>query len=418
MRVTKELTDEQVLEALRNSGGRKDLAAKALGVSRAAFHRRLRWVHQNETETASAQPKRKKQASPSEAIEAQRLRDQVAMLRRQVRDLTRQAINDDAMRQIIGSLANAAPNPPAWLIRLQSDNASGAGEVPVTIWADWHIPEVVSRSETNGINEYNLEIAKRRVRRLVDNTIHVINNHGPKNPPGIVVNLAGDFVSGGLHPELLKTDELEILPAILEVRDLLLWGLRKMADTYGKVFVPCAAGNHGRMTQKPEFKRYVYKNADWFIYQMLMRDLADDPRITFAVNDANETDYRVYGLRIKLVHGDMLGTAGGDGIIGALGPIIRGDVKTQRRSDPIGAGYDLLLMGHWHQQIWLQRIIVANTLKGYDEFARLRLNAPPTEPTQPLFFVHRRGRVTSRWDILVEQEKAQQVTEWVSWKAA
>jgi hypothetical protein len=26
------------------------------------------------------------------------------------------------------------------------------------------------------------------------------------------VNLVGDTVSGGLHPELLKTDELEVIP--------------------------------------------------------------------------------------------------------------------------------------------------------------------------------------------------------------
>jgi hypothetical protein len=35
------------------------------------------------------------------------------------------------------------------------------------------------------------------------------------NYAGIVVNLTGDFVSGGLHPELAKTDEEESIPAAL-----------------------------------------------------------------------------------------------------------------------------------------------------------------------------------------------------------
>jgi hypothetical protein len=55
----------------------------------------------------------------------------------------------------------------------------------------------------------------------------------------------------------------------LVCRDLLVWALDAMAERFGKVYVPCAAGNHGRNTLKPEFKRYVYKNFDWMITKLL-----------------------------------------------------------------------------------------------------------------------------------------------------
>lgn len=404
-------TIARTAEALAKHNGNISKAAEELGIQRSTLRYRMKQADHG-AEKAAAPPKPK---TPDEIKEVQRLRDQVAGLKRQVSDLARQAIDDDAMREIIGALANAAPNPPKWLVRLLSENGMASGEVPVTMWADWHYSEVVDKKQTNGVNEYNTEIAKSRARRLVDNTIHVINNHGPKNPPGIIVALTGDFVSGGLHPELQKTDELEVLPSILDVRDLLLWGLRKMADTYGKVYVPCVAGNHGRMTQKPEFKRYIYKNADTLVYWLLQRDLADDPRITIDIRDTNEVDFRVYGTRFKLVHGDMLGVKGGDGIIGAIGPIMRGEMKTRAQSASVGADYDVLLMGHWHQMMWLNRAIVANTLKGFDEYARLSLRAQPSDPSQPLFFVHRRRGITSRWEIKVE-DKAAAPAEWVSWK--
>jgi hypothetical protein len=55
--------------------------------------------------------------------------------------------------------------------------------------------------------------------------------------------------------------------------------------------------------------------------------------------------YRVYGLRFLLNHGDMLGVKGGDGIIGAIGPIMRGEIKKSGQSAALGLEYDINIMG-------------------------------------------------------------------------
>ncbi|CAH1666021.1 MULTISPECIES: hypothetical protein [unclassified Chelatococcus] len=412
------VTDEQAREAAEAlaAHGSQVKAAAALGIARSTLQNRLRGGAGGAAPKPAPQP-----ATPAELVVADRkivrLQDEVNDLRAKLREAQRGHLADEVVLDALGVMGAAPESPPDWLTRIPAASATKTPEVPVTIWSDWHMGEVVSRDEVGGCNAYNIEIAERRVRRLLDATIDICANHGPKSYPGIVVNLLGDFVSGGLHPELAKTDDEEVIPAALRCRDLLIAGLERMAAIFGKVYVPCTAGNHGRGTPKPEFKRYVYKNFDWLIYQLLQRHFADDPRVQIDIRASNEVHYRVYGQRYLAMHGDMLGVKGGDGIIGSIGPIMRGEVKTRGQATSLGNDYDILLMGHWHQELWLPRAIVANTLKGFDEYAKNALRAPPSEPSQPLWFVHPTRGITSRWAVKVEERKATPA-DWVSWREA
>lgn len=342
------------------------------------------------------------------------LEDEVASLKRALRDAHREALDADAIRDIIGGITAPPASPPDWLVTPQIRDGI-ACEVPVTIWVCWHAGERVSLAETNGVNHFDIAVLERRVRRLVETTIHLCRHHGPGRYPGIVVNLLGDLVSGALHPELMKTDEEEVIPSTLRVRDLLVWAFDRLIEEFGLVYAPCAAGNHGRGTLKPEFKRYVFKSFDWLIYQMLARHYAGNPAIHFDIPDSNEVLYRVYGQRYLALHGDMLGVKGGDGIIGAIGPIMRGEMKVGKQSSAIGRDYDVLLMGHWHQQLWLPRAVVANTLKGFDEYAKNSLRAPPSTPSQPLWFVHPKWGKTAHRDVFLEDPGLPGDAAWVSW---
>jgi len=161
-------------------------------------------------------------------------------------------------------------------------------------------------------------------------------------------------------------------------------------------------------------KRLVYESFDWLIYQIVARELEGDSRINFAIPEAGEMLFRVYGRRFFLTHGDMLGTSGGDGIIGALGPITRGAFKVGRQQAALGQDFDVLCIGHWHQSIMLNHLIVSNTLKGFDEYAAKKLRALPSTPSQPLWFEHpRHGRV-STMEVWVEEPGHGEVTDWVS----
>lgn len=346
--------------------------------------------------------------------EVVKLAAEVTRLKKELQLAHRSTLDEDSIRELIGTLAVAPVEPFEFITKANIAPGLKTPEVPVLMLADWHAGENVSKSEVNGVNEYSPAIMERRVGTLLDNARTVAFEHGPGRYEGAVIPLVGDFVSGGLHPELLKTDEEDVLPSVLRVRDMLVSTLRETAKMFGKVYVPAVAGNHGRHTAKPEFKRYVYKNFDWLIYQLLQREFEGDDRIRIDVRPANEVYFRVHALRFLLTHGDMLGVKGGDGIIGSIGPIMRGEVKTRGRATSSGLPYDMLLMGHWHQELWLPRAIVSNTLKGYDEYAQRQLGATPTAPSQSLFFVHPRIGITSRWSVLVDDPAARPAADWVS----
>lgn len=385
--------------------------AGLLGVSRGTVRGRLANIENGNYEGFSLD----KQAVGSESdLAIARLRKELRETRRQLSNATQDTLDSEAIKLILGNLAETSPNPPDWIVK--SKIKSKDVHVPMTMWGDWHAGEVVKADEVNGINEFNTAILEERVQRLVEREIHLCEHWGPGNYPGMVINLVGDFISGELHPELQKTDELARIPATLFVRDLLVWALSEMADHFGKLFVPCVSGNHGRDTKKPEYKGYLNHNFDWLIYQLLERHFMDDKRVQFMIPDSNECLYKVFDHGFLLNHGDMLGATGGDGIIGVIGPIMRGGFKTMMQSASMGREYTTLLIGHYHQELWLPSVVVSNSLKGFDEYARLKLRAKPSTPSQPLWFEHPVHGSVSYHNVTVEEPiKQQGGPEWVSW---
>ena len=348
----------------------------------------------------------KKTIRPVKQDEAKRiiaLQDQVNNLTKQLRTALRESNKNDIISDVLGGAVNTPIRAPAWVRKADKrDPYKETPEVPVTMWADWHLGEVVERKAVNGVNQYDMQTARERVERLFSVTEKLCFESHTGVYPGIVINLTGDMVSGGLHPELVATDELEAIPAALEAVKWIAGGIARAADRFGQVYVPCVPGNHGRNTHKPEFKRYYRKNYDWLIYQMLIRHFADDPRVQFDVRPSNEVLYRVFNQRYVLLHGDMIGAQGGDGIIGSIGPIMRGEVKKSGAYSVLGTPFDKMLCGHYHQQLWLPRVTCSNTVKGFCEYAKNKLNAKPTRPSQPLWFVHPKHGETAHWDVYVD----------------
>lgn len=275
---------------------------------------------------------------------------------------------------------------------------------PMTIWSDWHWGEVVRRDETGGANSFNRRVAGQRVEALVNRTIALLSDYAGKNPtyPGIWVCLGGDMISGSIHEELRETNWGTVEEQALEVGDAIAGGLLRMADAYGEVYVPCVVGNHGRKAHRPPAKAKVRENREYGVYKSLQRQFASDTRFHFYVPEETDFYFSVYGHRFLLTHGDSLGVKGGDGIIGALGPITRGTIKVSASERQIGRDFDTIIMGHWHQYIPRSEAVAAivnGTLKGYDEYARLFLRARFSKPSQALWLVSPKHGIAAQWPV-------------------
>jgi hypothetical protein len=318
---------------------------------------------------------------------------------------------DRVLSEVIG-LRDNLPDPPEWLIETQR-TSRGPG-VPAVMATDWHGGEVVDPSQIGGMNEFNSEILRARAQTLFRTTVDLLKNHMvcPKYP-GIVLVLGGDMVAGEIHPELAATNDLETMPAVLEVWSLLASGIASLREAFGNVYVVGVAGNHGRTTHKPVAKGRAFGNYDWLIYQFLRKRFEGDQRVRFNVPSGPDASFQLYGTRYLLTHGDQF--RGGDGMIGALGPVIRGDHKKRSRNGQIGQDYDTLLLGHWHQLIQMQRLIIGGTLKGYDEYA-YSLNVPYEPPRQPLWITHPTHGITFSMPVILDPpKKRRQASSWVTW---
>ena len=335
--------------------------------------------------------------------------------KKQIELLTKEQDEARHIRENIYKIAAYDPTPPEWTTRSGTSNSRG---IPATIWSDWHYGEVVRMP---GINSFDKRIAAARVKKLVTKTVDLSHNHMGKASikyPGCIVALGGDMLGGDIHEELMKSNDRTTQQSIEDLIDLISGGLEHMATSFGKLFVPCVVGNHGRSTKKMQMKERVFTSHEWNVYCGVARHFRKSRHVQFNIPETADCAFNIFGHRYLLTHGDSLGTKGGDGIIGALGPIMRGTLKTHRSEAQIGRDFDTLLIGHWHQYITLPGLIVNNSLKGYDEYAHLTLRAPFSRPSQALWFTHPEHGLTAHWQVYLEKQLAPiaQSQPWVSWQ--
>jgi hypothetical protein len=396
------MTQDDLLQAVKDHGGIM-AAARALGMAKSTLQGRLKGAQA-----------RYEEADPSTPISrADELESELRALRNQLAAFKREALDEEFVKRSILKMAEAHVEAPKWLISNRATKKSPG--VPTLFASDLHWGEVVDPSQIGGVNEYDMAIANRRLRRMVEVTIDLLNNH-MVNPeyPGIVFALGGDLVSGGIHEELMATDEREIMPVVLDLFGALAWCITTLADHFGRVFVPCVSGNHGRNTHKIRAKGRNYTSFDWLIYCFLAKRFEGDKRVSFLIPNGPDALYKVYNTRYLLTHGDQF--RGGDGMIGALGPIIRGDHKKRGRQAQIGGDYEVMLLGHWHQLIQLQRLIVNGSLKGYDEYAYSN-NFGYEPPRQALWVTHPSHGITFSMPVNVDEPRKIEQSSWVSWAA-
>jgi hypothetical protein len=156
------------------------------------------------------------------------LQDEVLRLTKELRQTHRENNTAEIIRNVVGTVTTAPRGTIHWLGDTTRPRGKPTPEVPILGWADIHAGEVVEPSEVHGFNVYNMAIGEERFTRAVDKGIELSREHHTGFYPGIVANCVGDMVSGGLHPELLKTDEIESIPACIKVIDWIISAIERL----------------------------------------------------------------------------------------------------------------------------------------------------------------------------------------------
>lgn len=403
--ISKDLA-QAALDAKELHAGNISSAASFLNIARTTFRERL---------DAAKRYKLTPSKTASMANSPDHLRMQIRRLETELRARQADELTTEYVRQTIINIGRQVEvvKPQPWMLSATKKSNTAFG-VPTLLISDLHAGEVVDANQVNGVNAYDLKIFERRMDALVQSTMRLLTILSPNfDYPGIVLALGGDNISGDIHEELTATNEIPSIPTLLYLFEVLARVIKTFADKFHRVHVPCVTGNHGRNTRKIWNKDRNFTSFDWLLYCFLAKHFADDERITFHIPDGPDAYYKIYDYRYCLTHGDQFRSFG-DSMIGALGPIIRGDVKKRSRNSQIDLDYDCLLMGHWHQYIHLARLIVNSSLKGYDEYA-YAMNYAYELPSQALWLTHPTWGITYRIPVFVERMKRSAIkTNWVS----
>lgn len=395
-----------------------NMAAEALGISPKTLLSRVRaggpcerlyglrpdWSQAAPPPPAPAPEPPASPEPPADPIEVRRLKDRLRLEAAARSSAERHAADSVALREGIFRLRATPLEPPHWNPR--PDGPSGkTGEAIILPISDIHMGEVIALEQMGGRNSYNEAIARARLERLFASALKLATVHWSGPPPSaIYVPLMGDLVSGEIHDELAKTNDLLAIPAVRAVSEALIAGfdllLREFPST--PIHVVSVPGNHGRTTRKPEAKGFALDSYDTLVAWTIESWFAarGETRIKFSAPASGDALCNILGWNILFTHGDRIGSRGGTGFVGVSATATRGMKRLIEDYAAENVIVDVIVMGHFHTPIELEYGFVNGSLPGPSEYGRsLRLKSHPA--AQWMLSIHPRRGVARRWKIAV-----------------
>lgn len=346
-------------------------AAEALGLSESAFRRYKKKLQEESSDVLSN-------------IQADRYKRAYDELKGQNRILANAL---EAKNLELSKYASLSEMPK--ITRIDVNRKSHNEIVPVIVASDWHIEETVTAAITNGLNEYNLEIAENSIKQFFSKAcdkIQKAKEHSTVNT--VVLAILGDIINGVLRNEDLESNQTTPVDAITLARALIYTGIKTLHNKIKcNLRVICCVGNHGRLTEKIHFSNQVHNSLEYLLYRTLERDFRDVDGVTFVVSEAPYVIQPIYGVRVRFHHGHSIKFHGGIG--GIAVPVLR---KTAQMNTIEEA--DLDVIGHFHTSQVFNNVIVNGSLVGSNGFS-MSLGLPHDIPKQTYFEIDSKyGRTT------------------------
>lgn len=301
--------------------------------------------------------------------------------KRHIKQLVEQ-LREARARQSFLDAVSSYKAPPKIMKR---EKRSGIREMTAVVLAsDWHVEEPVTPESVAYRNEYNLEIADRRVERFFQGIIWNVEHQRASSRIAIndlVLWLGGDLMTGYIHPELMESNELSptetvrwLLPRIRDG----IYTLMQSLDL-AHLEIPCSFGNHGRTTEKRRISTGFANSYEWLLYHSLADEFRREKKVHFEVTNSSHQYVQVYNKTLHFHHGDELKYAGGVG--GLAIPLL----KAIPQWDMIKRA-DIHNIGHFHQLSDFGRGVVNGSLIGFGPYSQ-SIKATFEVPAQAMYYV-------------------------------
>lgn len=335
---------------------------------------------------------------------------EIARLKQRNRILERiineQAVDDAGALAIAGAIAeNVQARPPVPVRKYAPKRVDPGVRGAILDIGDVHWGEQVQARNTGGLFEYNTEIAAKRLDYTIEEAIELAKDH---KLSALSVILGGDLVSGAIHDDLNRHNEMMVAEQTVSFAECMYGGLEKLLSAGLKLDVVSVSGNHGRVMYKEKgyFKNKQQENYDWMVTKMLEAHGKNQKGLEFHTPDTVWAILEVAGRRFLTTHGDTNKQQNSMGIsFYAVEKEMR-RLKTMIVDGTMGHHQDVI-SHHRHQQF---QVPIGDTmfynngaLKGPDEYGMMGLR-PPEQAQQQMLIVEA-GRVKAHHPIVSQQVK-------------
>lgn len=232
--------------------------------------------------------------------------------------------------------------------------------------SDGHFGKIIVPSTVNGLNEYNPDIAKKRMQKCAENTIKLIRKEREDvKIDNLVLILGGDFLENSqLHNHSEMTTSMSPMEETLFSRDVLHKYIKTICEygNFKKIAIACTRGNHSRITHRMVASVDYRMNYETILYSILKDDFAKE-KIEWTIPDSEIAEVEVYDKMLRVVHGHQIKFQGGVG--GLTVPLN----KYVMRMDQIRKAF-YNFVHHYHNLSYpTVRTTVNGSIVGYDPYA-------------------------------------------------
>ena len=286
--------------------------------------------------------------------------------------LSEHSRHDEIKRFIAEEVQKIAQKKP---IKIAPGRKCAGSREAALLLSDWH----KGTWQNNGWNVFNESVLRRRIKKLVEDTI----DHCKLHKVGEVhVFCLGDMMSGLIHTSTRVMNNEDVVAQFSGVVDLLSQIFTELASRFKKVKVYGVRGNHERMTQKKQ-DHISRENFFDMVHHFLTERFKDIEGVEVVPNeyDMEIATARICGKKIVAVHGDKDKTP---------------EKAAYNLSMMDGEIADFVFMGHYHKNLEDEvhgcEVVVNPSMCGPDEYARdIRKTSKPAQKL--LIFDPEEGRL-------------------------
>ena len=285
-----------------------------------------------------------------------KLQDERTETNRQIRSLARVENIVDLLKENIYELSHKKP-----MMRKLNLKKESSGKDGILCLSDLHI----GLETYNSVNEYNIDIAKERLKKVIEKTILHGND---SNIDKLHIILNGDLISAELHNSIKLSNAESLANQIVISSEIIAEYIHELS----KHFYCCIQHNLGNHEAVDILKddRSNKNNYSMLINEMLKLRLKDNDNVVFvdSINNYEMTVSRIKNLNVISAHGDQ---------------VTLNKCKEQLEMST-GVKPDLIILGHYHKPMMMSHydteIYVNGSLVSTDDYAyKRKLYNPPSQ---------------------------------------